>query len=55
MPLRMLQLIKCVPCFMKFGAGVQTILKLSVRNLRDCNSDITDWRYLLITPLRLGQ
>jgi hypothetical protein len=35
-----------VPSFMEIGAGVQAILKLYLRNLRDCNIGITEVRDL---------
>jgi hypothetical protein len=32
-----------VPNFMKFGAGVQAILRFCLRNLRDCNVGIMNY------------
>jgi hypothetical protein len=44
-----------LPSFMKFGTGVQAILRLCLRKLRDCNVGITDGRDFLIGPLRWAQ
>jgi hypothetical protein len=40
-----------VPGFMKNGAGVETILRTSFRNLKGCNIDITDGNDLYCIPL----
>jgi hypothetical protein len=40
--------------FTKTDAGVQAILRFSLRNLRGCNVGITDGRDLLIKPLKWG-
>jgi hypothetical protein len=41
-----------IPSFMKTYAGVQAILRFSLRNLRGCNAGITDGKDLWVTPLR---
>jgi hypothetical protein len=35
-----------IPSFMKIGAGVETLLRFCLRNLRGYNVDITDGRGL---------
>jgi hypothetical protein len=35
-----------IPNLMKTGTGVQTILRITLRNLRDCNVGITNGRNL---------
>jgi hypothetical protein len=43
MPLRWLHNgKKCVPSFMKIGAGIRGILRFCLRNLRGCNVGIID-------------
>jgi hypothetical protein len=44
-----------IPIFTKFGIGVQVILKICFKNLRDCNVDITDNRDLRSAPLKLAR
>jgi hypothetical protein len=34
--------MKCIPSLITFGAGVQAILELCLRNIGDCNVGITD-------------
>jgi hypothetical protein len=41
--------------FMKMGTGVQAILRFSLRNIKGCNSGITDGRDVWSTPLRWNQ
>jgi hypothetical protein len=35
-----------IPSFVKSGGGVQAVLRFCLRNLRYCNDDNTDGRYL---------
>jgi hypothetical protein len=44
--------IICLPSFLKFGTGVQAMLRFCLRNLAGCIVGIIDGRSVWRTPLR---
>jgi hypothetical protein len=43
-----------MPSFTKINAGVQAILRLSLRNLRVCNVGFTDWEVFMNYAVEMG-